>query len=233
MTTTKDMVWREVTIQRPYEVETLWDCLTHLASLTSRGPIIWEARARNGRMRYLLGTPRWSTSRVQEVFKAHTSVQFTTTGEPDPVDDARKLRISGAALPLNIDVTAAMIRATLAAMTGAKPDTEVVVQLVLGAAYAPSTVPKNPPDPAATWLHTVLGTAHGASSDQRRAMKDKALADIPIIAMTANAFKEDEQAAKDAGMQAHIAKPLDIPKMMRTLTEVLQNSDAPRSAEKS
>ena len=174
MTTTKDMVWREVTIQRPYEVETLWDCLTHLASLTSRGPIIWEARARNGRMRYLLGTPRWSTSRVQEVFKAHTSVQFTTTGEPDPVDDARKLRISGAALPLNIDVTAAMIRATLAAMTGAKPDTEVVVQLVLGAAYAPSTVPKNPPDPAATWLHTVLGTAHGASSDQRRAMKDKA-----------------------------------------------------------
>jgi hypothetical protein len=35
--TTKDFVWREVSIQRPYESEVLWDILTHIASLTSRG----------------------------------------------------------------------------------------------------------------------------------------------------------------------------------------------------
>ena len=54
-----------------------------------------------------------------------------------------------------------------------------------------------------------------------RALEDKALAGIPVIAMTANAFKEDIQAAEEAGMQAHIAKPLDIETMMKTLAQVL------------
>ena len=54
-----------------------------------------------------------------------------------------------------------------------------------------------------------------------RELPDKKLAQIPIIAMTANAFTEDIQAAKDAGMNSHIAKPLDIQKMIETLTEVL------------
>ena len=54
-----------------------------------------------------------------------------------------------------------------------------------------------------------------------RGLEDPALAGIPIIAMTANAFAEDIQAAKDAGMNAHIAKPLDVQKMMETLDKVL------------
>ncbi len=55
-----------------------------------------------------------------------------------------------------------------------------------------------------------------------RALPDPALARIPILAMTANAFKEDVQAAMDAGMQAHIAKPIDTGILMKTLTEVLR-----------
>ena len=55
-----------------------------------------------------------------------------------------------------------------------------------------------------------------------RALPNPKLAHIPIIAMTANAFSEDVQAAKDAGMNSHIAKPLDIQKMIETLTEVLK-----------
>ncbi len=55
-----------------------------------------------------------------------------------------------------------------------------------------------------------------------RKLENSALANIPIIAMTANAFSEDVQAAKNAGMNGHIAKPIDVPKMMEVLAEILR-----------
>ena len=55
-----------------------------------------------------------------------------------------------------------------------------------------------------------------------RALEDPHLSRIPIIAMTANAFREDVQAAREAGMQAHIAKPIDVDKMLATIREVLE-----------
>lgn len=55
-----------------------------------------------------------------------------------------------------------------------------------------------------------------------RGLEDRKLAEIPILAMTANAFNEDVEAAKNAGMQAHIAKPIDIAVLMKTLTDVLR-----------
>ena len=58
-----------------------------------------------------------------------------------------------------------------------------------------------------------------------RALPDKDLAKIPILAMTANAFKEDEQAALEAGMQAHVAKPVDIKLLKKTLASVLLPPD--------
>ena len=44
---------------------------------------------------------------------------------------------------------------------------------------------------------------------------------IPIIAMTANAFEEDKTNALNAGMDDHVAKPLDIPKLLATLKKYL------------
>ena len=55
-----------------------------------------------------------------------------------------------------------------------------------------------------------------------RELSDKTLADIPIIAMTANAFSEDVQKAKEAGMNAHIAKPINMDVLKDTLTEILK-----------
>ena len=54
-----------------------------------------------------------------------------------------------------------------------------------------------------------------------RALPDPALAAVPIIAMTANAFREDVTRAEEAGMDGHIAKPLNIPDMMATLGRVI------------
>ena len=54
-----------------------------------------------------------------------------------------------------------------------------------------------------------------------RAMKNKKIANIPIIATTANAFEEDRKLAIDAGMNEHIAKPIDIQKLIAALDKVL------------
>ena len=45
---------------------------------------------------------------------------------------------------------------------------------------------------------------------------------IPVIAMTANAFKEDIQKCMDAGMNEHLAKPVDIKKMLEVLGSYLR-----------
>ncbi|MDR0986484.1 MAG: response regulator [Ruminococcus sp.] len=45
---------------------------------------------------------------------------------------------------------------------------------------------------------------------------------VPIIAMTANAFKEDEKRCKEAGMNDHISKPIDADKFMRVLSSYLR-----------
>lgn len=48
---------------------------------------------------------------------------------------------------------------------------------------------------------------------------------IPIIAMTANAFAEDVQAALDAGMNAHLAKPIVIDTVTKAILENLEGED--------
>lgn len=59
-----------------------------------------------------------------------------------------------------------------------------------------------------------------------RDLPDEGLANIPIIAMTANAFQEDIKKAEEVGMNGHIAKPLDIPSMKATLQQVLSSKTA-------
>lgn len=54
-----------------------------------------------------------------------------------------------------------------------------------------------------------------------RGMADTKKAGIPIIAMTANAFAEDRQAALDTGMNAHVAKPIDMAVLLPTLLRCL------------
>ena len=49
---------------------------------------------------------------------------------------------------------------------------------------------------------------------------------IPIIAMTANAFAEDVQEALEAGMNAHVAKPIDVKILRDTLTGLLAGQTA-------
>lgn len=60
------------------------------------------------------------------------------------------------------------------------------------------------------------------ATESIRKMSDKEKAEIPIIAMTANAFEEDRRKAISIGMNEHITKPIDAEKMKKTITEVLK-----------
>lgn len=55
-----------------------------------------------------------------------------------------------------------------------------------------------------------------------RALKRQDAKKVPIVAMTANAFEEDREKALKCGMNDHLAKPLDIPKLLETLNKYLK-----------
>ncbi len=78
-------------------------------------------------------------------------------------------------------------------------------------------------DPAAPHYDIVLMDVQMPVMDGREATRrlradpDAALRCLPVVAMTADAFAEDVAACKDAGMDGHIAKPVDIKQVLRTL----------------
>ena len=51
---------------------------------------------------------------------------------------------------------------------------------------------------------------------------DAALAKIPIIALSANAFEEDRRASREAGMDGHLAKPIETAKLFAVLKEIIK-----------
>ena len=63
------------------------------------------------------------------------------------------------------------------------------------------------------------------ATQEIRHLPDKDKACIPIIAMTANAFTEDKRAAVAAGMNGHIAKPIQVDKLLSILSEVIRRQE--------
>ena len=60
-----------------------------------------------------------------------------------------------------------------------------------------------------------------------RALTDARRAKIPVIAMTANAFSEDILTEQEAGMNAHISKPLDVDQLAGTLADLFGRQEKP------
>ena len=57
---------------------------------------------------------------------------------------------------------------------------------------------------------------------QIRKLKNPETANIPIVAMTANAFEEDRQKALEAGMNEHVSKPIDMERLLEVVKKVLK-----------
>ena len=173
----EELVWREMVWTRPYKLETVWETLSHLAALSPpRGAVIWEVRSQNGKVNYLIGAATRYIRNIEEAIRAHGDIQFheVDAEKRAAVTTARQLKISHPTLSLKTDITEAVIRAGLAALAENKDGTEMVIQIVLGRAYAPSPVPTNLADPNATWLQILLGDVQKASAESRKSVKEKA-----------------------------------------------------------
>ena len=62
----------------------------------------------------------------------------------------------------------------------------------------------------------------GYSATRQIRTLDSPAADLPIIAMTANAFEDDRRKAIESGMNAHISKPIELDRLLQTLTDVMK-----------
>lgn len=172
----EDINWKKIIWSRPYKIEAVWEMLAHLAATSPRGAVVWEVRSKSGQISYLLGVAARYIRNVEEAVKAHGDIQFHAIDEAErtAVTTARQLRISHPTLSLKTDITQAVVRAGLAALTENKGGTETVVQIVLGRGYAPSPVPANLVDPNATWLQILLGDVQKASAESRKTVREKA-----------------------------------------------------------
>lgn len=168
--------WLEVMIQRPYQLEMVWEALTHLAALNPRGAVVWEARGRSGHVTHLLGADKLYINKIEEVFRAHGDVQFRSIAARgrQSVSMARTLKISHPQLSLNTDITESVIRAGLAALAESKSGRETVLQVVLGRGFAPSPVSPDLQDPTASWLEIITGCVSKATAEARKSVREKA-----------------------------------------------------------
>lgn len=170
------ITWREVHWPRPLPVAPLLGLLTRLASDQLRGPLIWEARAEAGRVRYLLGAGEHDvreTARVVAQLAPGTNV--TTLSEPrQEAERCGHLRIDQRSLSLNLTATDQVLHALLGALASANAKDDVlVVQVVLGRAAMPDAVSHRVEDPTASIWDKLLQGSRPANGELRSRLTGK------------------------------------------------------------
>ena len=110
-------------------------------------------------------------------------------------------------------------------------DEGATVTVVTDGKQAVEIVQNNPPDTFdAVLMDVMMPVMNGIDAAKTiRSLNRPDAKTLPIIAMTANAFYEDAQKCLAAGMNAHLAKPLQIKKVKQTIAEWVKNN---RSAKK-
>ena len=170
--------------KRPFSLGQVEDALTTLAEIRPRGMIVFEIIGRGGKeIQYVIGADARFLDKVEQAFKAHGEVRFKRLdsnnykgrykARPRP-STARMLKITRAKLSLNTEISAGMLRAGLATLGNLDKGETAVIQIIIGAAYPPTFAPTEQYDVGASWLDVVLGNVKKASSEQMKAMREKA-----------------------------------------------------------
>jgi len=172
---TKPLAWTEIHWPRPLEIEAVLSLLTHLATISRAGQIVFEARASGEQVRYLLGAEAGVLEQVEGVMQGVLDqVRFGGQVERAEATLAKSIKLSRPTLALNTDSQTAIVRAVLASLAQTKHQgEETVLQVVLGRSFTPSLLPEKLSSPAASWLDYLRGSIPPASAESRALMKDK------------------------------------------------------------
>ena len=63
------------------------------------------------------------------------------------------------------------------------------------------------------------------ATEEIRSLGDPVLSNIPIVALSANAFDEDKKKSRESGMNAHMEKPIDTPRLMNVISSMLEEGN--------
>lgn len=170
-----NLVWQEIVWPRPFDFDAVQELLTHLAGAHLPSPIVWEIRGRKGKVHYLLGVEMKYLEKLKEILHAHGNMHILKNAHVNrgEITTSKQLQVSHPSLSLKTDNALAVARACLAVMAQTKADEEIVLQIILGPALSPSSLPKNLPDPHASWLNVVFGNVAPASRESRNSVKEK------------------------------------------------------------
>lgn len=174
--TSPKLAFVELVWQRPYQQSSIESILAQIANTSQRGPIIFEARMIDGRLRYFLGVTNQNMYKIKRLFNTFgKNVHFyDSIPERKPVTTGQSLKVLNSNLSLNIDYAQDVMRAGIAAMSSVGRDETAVVQLILGPSFAPASVNRKATDPNASWLDVVLGNANQAAPETLKSMRSKA-----------------------------------------------------------
>ena len=173
--TSREIVWQEIIWPRPFEQEQVLELLAHLATISPRGPIIFEIRSHGGQVKHLVGCDSKYTTVIKNWVKAHGNIRLYPLPSHlrEPVAYAKQITASHPGLSLNTETTIATIRAGLAAIASVRENAGAVVQIVLGRAYAPTLTPRKLPDPNQSWLSVILSGVSDAPQETRKSIREK------------------------------------------------------------
>ncbi|MCO5216673.1 MAG: type IV secretory system conjugative DNA transfer family protein [Thermomicrobiales bacterium] len=156
------MIWNEVHWPRPLSAPPLIGLLTRLASDQQRGPLVWEARAEEGRIRYLVGADQHDLGETASLLRQFVpGISVTPLMTPRlEAERSGRIKIRQRSLSLNLEATEQMLPALLGALAAANGRGDVlVVQVILDRAVMPEATPSSIEDPTTSlWSKLVRGS---------------------------------------------------------------------------
>jgi hypothetical protein len=173
---TEPIAWRQLHWPHPLDSAQLLGVLKRLAAEQRRRPLVLEARARGGAVRYLLGTEEVALRRVGRIIEELLPGASLSplNGVRAPLTRCARLLVRHQAVSLDTSTPLNASRVLLEALAAARREgEEVALQIMLGPGIAPRLTSKRVDDPDSSWLDLLLRGNRPALPEMRARIQSK------------------------------------------------------------